>query len=280
MKAAIFVNPTKEGASNAVGIVIPILDSHGCDHCVITSPNELYGRFPSGCDFAVILGGDGTVLMAAPWASRTATPVIGVDFGRLGYINELEPCEIPLIAKYFDNEYETDERMMLDISVKRKDKVIFSTTVLNEAVVGRGALTKLVDLELYCGGEKAATYRADGIIVATPTGSTAYSMSAGGPIIDPALSLITVSAVCPHGFTGSSSLVFSPESPLSVKPSSKYKSDLYLTADGSTNFCLYGGDTVEIAKSQTTLKMIRFKHNSFYRTLTKKFNEKINGELL
>ena len=280
MKAVIFVNPTKEGAENAVEGVIRTLESNNCDYFVIKNPGELYEKCPTGCDFAVILGGDGTVLASADWASRTGTPVIGVDFGRLGYMNELEPDEIPLISRFFTGEYETDERMMLDVSVKRENREVFSSTVLNEAVIGRGAVTKLVDLELYCGSEKVASYRADGIIVATPTGSTAYSMSAGGPIVDPGLSLITVSAVCPHGFTGSSSLVFSPDSPLSVKPSSKYKSDLYLTADGSTNFCLLGGDRVDMSESATTLKLIRFKHNSFFHTLTKKFNEKINGELI
>ena len=279
MKAAIFVNPTKEGVENAVPEVKNIIDSVGCFSTVIYDQNELYEKYPEGCDVEIILGGDGTVLASADWASRTGTPVIGVDFGRLGYMNELEPREIKLISKFFKGEYEIDERMMLDVSVNRGGQNIFSTTVLNEVVIGRGAVTKLVDLELYCSGEKAASYRADGIIIATPTGSTAYSMSAGGPIIDPKLSLITVSAVCPHGFNGSSSLVFSPESPLSVMASSKYMSDFYLTADGRTNFELCRDDTVNIVRSDTTMKIIRFKHNSFYQTLRKKFNEKINGEL-
>lgn len=274
MKAVVFVNPTKEGAEAAALSVERLLSSEKCEVFTIHEPDELYVKCPEGCDFAVILGGDGTVLASADWASRTGTPVVGVDFGRVGYMNELSPKEIPLISRFFTGEYENDERMMLDVSVKRKGNVIFYTTVLNEAVIGRGTLTKLVDLELYCGGEKAASYRADGIIVATPTGSTAYSMSAGGPIVDPSLSLITVSAVCPHGFSGSSSLVFSPSSPLSVKASSKYKSELYLTADGRANFELCPGDTVDITKSATTLKIIRFKHNSFYQTLTKKFNER------
>ncbi len=274
MKALIFINPTKQGAEECLAEVKRIFDSHACEYGVAYGAAEAFAVCPDGCDLCAVLGGDGTMLAAAGWASRTATPLIGVDLGRLGYMSELGLNELELLNGAFTGDAYTESRMMLDAAVfdRREERARY--TVLNEIVVSRGAVTRLVDLELFCSGEKVGSYRADGLIVSTPTGSTAYSMSAGGPIIDPTLELMTASAVCPHGLSFSGSMVFSPESELEITVSSKYNGDIFLTADGRESTELRSEDTVRVCRSRSVTKLLRLRKNSFYKILAEKFKEK------
>jgi NAD+ kinase len=274
MKALIFVNPTKQGAEECLASVKRILERNNCACDVAYGAADASARLPEGCDFCAVLGGDGTMLAAAGWASRTGTPLLGVDLGRLGYMSEISIDELDLLSNVFSGEAYTEDRMMLDASVLRGGEERARYTVLNEIVVSRGAVTRLIDLELSCSGEKVGSYRADGLIVSTPTGSTAYSMSAGGPIIDPSLELMTASAVCPHGISFSGSMVFSPDSVLEISVSSKYHGDIFLTADGRESTELFYEDSVRVSRSNSVTKLLRLRSNSFYKILAQKFKEK------
>ena len=274
MQTLVFANAAKPGVGRYLEEVKAILSSRGCACTAVYDPAGAFAAYPNGCDLCVVLGGDGTMLAAAGWASRTGTPVVGINLGRLGYMSELEPEDIPLLSRVVGSDLPAENRMMLTAEVYREGCLLASYTALNEIVVSRGTVTRLIDLELRCRGENVGSYRADGIIISTPTGSTAYAMSAGGPIIDPSLELITVSAVCPHGSTFSGSMVFSPSSELEISVSSKYNGDIYITADGRESAELFYEDTVRVKRADTVFRLIHPKQNSFYKTLSKKIKEK------
>ncbi len=274
MKAVIFPNRNKTGIDEALSALTAMLQNYKCEIYIAESVAAAFKAAPSGGDIGLVLGGDGTMLSAAEWGSVTGTPLMGINLGTLGYMHELEAGEIGLLAQFFDGAYIIENRMMLSAQVTRDGKTVFSCEALNEIVVCRGVITKLIDLELSCGCAKAGAYRADGIIVATPTGSTAYSMSAGGPIVDPSLELITTCAVCPHGMCGSNSLVFSPNAVLGIRVSSKYNGDIYLTADGRNRTEIFYNDEVRITRSNMTTKLIKLKEHTFCEALFRKFNER------
>ena len=274
MKALIFVNRTEAGSEECLKRVTGLFESYGCAYGAAGSVSEAFALYPHGCDLCTVLGGDGTMLAAAGWASRTGTPLIGIDLGRLGYMSELGIDEIEKLNAVFEGRAFTEERMMLDAEVVRGGAVRARSTALNEIAVTRGKVTRLIDLELRCDGEPVGSYRADGLIVATPTGSTAYSMSAGGPIVDPSLELMTASAVCPHGLSFSGSMVFAPGSTLDISVSSKYNGDIYLTADGRESVELFSEDTVRVRRSGSVTWLMKIGKNSFYKTLANKFKEK------
>ncbi|MFA6730837.1 MAG: NAD(+)/NADH kinase [Eubacteriales bacterium] len=274
MKAVVFPNFNKPRTKSSLKTLEGVLAAYGCDYAAAKDAKEAFELFPGGADLAVILGGDGTMLTAADWASVTDTPIIGVNLGTLGYMHELEPNEIDKISRFFTGEYTVEERMMLRAEVLRDGESVFTCEALNEIVVCRGVITKLIDLDLLCDGAKAFSYRADGIIISSPTGSTAYFMSAGGPIIDPKLRLIATCAVCPHGFYGSNSMIFSPDSLLNIKVSSKYNGDIYLTADGRKRLEVFYNDVVAINKSKLATKLIRLSGRAFCEKHFTKFNER------
>ena len=162
---------------------------------------------------------------------------------------------------------------MLEAKVFRAgDNEVFNGLALNEILVSKGTVARMLNITLDCDGTRVAAYRADGLIVSTPTGSTAYSMSAGGPIVDPRLNSLVACPVCPHAFASARAILFSPEALLTVTASSSHGGDMYLTCDGKTSFRLHGGDRVVLSRSPFALRMIRLKDNKFYETLFNKFN--------
>ncbi|MBR2370695.1 MAG: NAD(+)/NADH kinase [Clostridia bacterium] len=227
----------------------------------------------SEADVIVVLGGDGTILESARRAAPHGTPIIGINLGRLGYMAELDMTELDLLPKLFSGEYNLEKRSMLSVSIiGSTGKIRFNSYALNEAVISNGSIARIVDLELYEEDTFLNSYRADGLIIATPTGSTAYSMSAGGPIIDPALACFCVTPICSH-FSSSRPVLFSNRSVLCVKNVCKREKSLYLTLDGKSNSEIYYGDFVKITRSDLTTKLIRIKKQMFYKTLRQKMNE-------
>ena len=226
----------------------------------------------SEAEFVIVLGGDGAMLDAARRAALVGTPLIGINMGRVGYMAELEPDEIGLLSEVFKGNYRIDERSMLQASVIAKSgQKKFSEFALNEATVTNGAAARIVDLQLSDGDELIHTYRADGLVIATPTGSTAYSLSAGGPIVDPKLSCFCVTPICPHSLS-SRPLVFPDTAKLLVKNICIREKVLHLTLDGRATYDLYYGDSVSIVRSPLTVKLIRIKEQSFYSKIrTNKF---------
>lgn len=230
--------------------------------------DELYKE----SDIVIVFGGDGTVLGAAKKAAETGAKILGVNFGHVGYITELEESEIDMLRRLSTGDYYIDERMMLDVSVGKNGRKLFFARAFNEAAITRGIVSRLADFTVSCDGSLVNRYRADGLIVCTPTGSTAYSMAAGGPVIDPSLEVISVTPVCSHSLDSARTLVFGPKSVIKVTvPSAKYAESM-VTVDGRTFFRINDGDlAITITRSESKIKLIRFKNSSFGNTLYQKF---------
>ncbi len=220
-------------------------------------------------DAIIALGGDGTMLRASWLAYEKNTPILSVNFGTLGYMSGLEKSELNLLSK-LKGDFEIEKRMLISITVVRNGKVIAATTALNEAVVSRPTGGGIAQIQLKCDGSKVFDYRADGIIIATPTGSSAYAMSAGGPIIDTKLDAICVCPICPH-ILGVRAMVFSPNSVLEAVDCNREGGNLLL-ADGGTVCQLENGDIVRVEKAKKSLELIKIKKDAFYETLYKKMS--------
>ena len=223
------------------------------------------------CDLFIVLGGDGTMLKTASKAAAYNIPVIGINLGRIGFMCEIEAGEIELLDNLFTGGYEIKSRMMLCVDIVKNGQITHAGTALNDAVVTNGTVAKLIETEVICDGIKITNYRADGVIVATPTGSTAYSMSAGGPIIDPDVECFCVTPICPHSLIDRP-LIFSHGSVLEIVDKNT-NSDVYLTIDGQTNIKLEKNDIVKIKKSNFAAKLITIKKHGFYDVVRKKISE-------
>lgn len=235
---------------------------------VYLSIEELYDK----ADAVIVLGGDGSLLDAARRASRKGKPLLGINMGRIGFMSELEITELDKLKYLFTGEYELDTRAMMHVCVKTSTGGTRAEAfALNDAVISNGSVARIIDLELYEGGELVTAYRADGVIVATPTGSTAYSMSAGGPIIDPSLGCFCVTPICSHALTARP-VVFRDGVSLEIKNVCQREKMLYLTIDGRVNFEIYRGDSVVMSKSPIKASFIRFEKSGFYNRLKKKMN--------
>ncbi len=269
-KLIIFLNKKKPESKNLASAILPILEK-GFACTVTDNTDEAAALISAGADAAICLGGDGTILSVASAAAESDTPILGINLGHLGYMSELEANEISMLENLCDGNYGIEKRFMLSAKLIHGDGTAEEYGALNEILVCRGAVSKMIRLALRCNGTDVAAYRADGLIVSTPTGSTAYALSAGGPIIDPALSLISVCPICPHTFAGARPLVFSPDSGLEITVSSLYNGDIYLTADGKASRSVNYDDVITVTGSERSVRFIKLKSNAFYQTLYKKF---------
>ena len=253
-------------ADKDINIFLSEVYQQKINNCVLKyiSEDDLY----KSCDLMVALGGDGTMLRIAAKASRLNKPVIGVNLGRIGFMNEIELYELDLFGKLFSGDYIVENRMMIDVEIIKDTGVMPAGSALNDAVITNGGLAKLIELDLFCDNVKITHYRADGVIIATPTGSTAYSMSAGGPIIDPNISCLCVTPVCPHSLINRP-VIFSHDSVLEVRSRT---SGVYLNIDG-INFKLEEKDIVRVKKSQFTAKLISVKRHGFFDVIREKILE-------
>ncbi len=233
-------------------------------------------------DICIVFGGDGTILKIAKKASMGGAYIIGLNMGRVGYLAELEVSEInllePVLKADTADEIENienihiDKRMMIKCEILRKDNVIFSAPALNEVVISKGAVSRMAGLNLRCNGKNIVSYRADGIVISTPTGSTAYCMSAGGPIIDPALDCICAVPVCPYMCLNNGPVVFSDKSTIEVEFKADKLNEAFCTVDGKSTKSIYDGDIIRITKAPTFTKLIRFKDVDFYSRLNEKMS--------
>jgi NAD+ kinase len=232
--------------------------------------SELY----KSCDTVLCIGGDGTIIRCAKEAARYEKPVLGINVGRLGFVAGLEANELGRLSDLIHGEYTTEERMMLEVSLE-ENGYIKRYYALNDAVVARGTLSRILDLRVLLNESNVCDYRADGLIVATPTGSTAYSLSAGGPVIDPRMRCILLSPICPHSlFTRP--VVFGEDSELAVMPLSELGAEeSYLTIDGVISVPLktYSG-CIRIRKAEISAKIIKLKDLNFYEVVNMKLAER------
>jgi len=225
-----------------------------------------------GADLLVCFGGDGTILHAARDATRCGVPILGVNMGSVGFMAELERGELPLLAPLAQGMYTVEDRMMLDIQVLRGNKVIHGDSALNDAVISKGSMARVAEMEVLADCVKVTTITGDGVIVATPTGSTAYSMSAGGPIVEPTSSCILITPVCAHQLTARA-MVLAPERIVTVRLPRGNRKYLYLSIDGGKAVRLTGGDRVEIRRSGRPTQLVRLADRSFYQVI----NQKLGG---
>lgn len=221
-------------------------------------------------DAVIVMGGDGTILETARHAAGADVPVLGMNLGRLGYLAELETNELDKLDDIVRGNYTIDERSMLKVLINSEKKgEIYCGYALNDAVISNAP--KLIDLELFDKGAPITSFRADGLIISTPTGSTAYSMSAGGAVVDPRLKCFCITPICPHSFT-SKPLIFPDSAEIEVVNCTRREKRVCLTLDGRQFFDVYYGDTVKVSKAPFAAKLIRVKPESFYKTLRNKLN--------
>ncbi|RLA87760.1 MAG: NAD(+) kinase [Deltaproteobacteria bacterium] len=224
---------------------------------------------PSRVQMIVVLGGDGTLLSVARLVGNSGVPVLGVNLGSLGFLTEIALPELfPAIEKVLNGDFRIEKRMSLVAKVIREGKDIGEYLVLNDVVINKGALARIIDLETYIDENYLTTYKADGLIISTPTGSTAYCLSAGGPIVYPTLSSVVLIPICPHTLTNRP-LILPPEVTIKVILKSE-REEVFITLDGQWGFNLLINDIVEIKRAERTLRLIKSPHRSYFEVLRTK----------
>ena len=201
-------------------------------------------------DLLLCFGGDGTILHAAKDANAHGIPILGVNLGSVGFMAELEQGELEKLARLPERKYTIEHRMMLDVSVRRGREVLFRDVALNDAVITKGAVARVIDLTVRGDGVPIYSFSGDGVILATPTGSTAYSMSSGGPIVEPTAENILVTPICAHSLQAKP-LVMGRDRVVSVRMGKLSRKTAYLSVDGGRAFKLCGGDLVEVRRSRS-----------------------------
>lgn len=235
-----------------------------CNVVDFAADRELY----TAPDAMVVLGGDGTIIKAARQCMAGKIPLVGVNLGRIGYMAELEPHELHLLERLCGGDYTVESRMMIEAMLGGKR--LFA---LNEVVLGGESVFRIVEIELYCDGNLVNCYRADGLIASTPTGSTAYSMSAGGAVVDPRMEALLITPICSHSLSATP-LVFSAESELKIKNVTMREEKLYLNADGCETYPLMYGETVTVRRCKESVGFIRLKEGGFYEALRHKMADR------
>ncbi|GAB4117385.1 MAG: NAD(+)/NADH kinase [Candidatus Caldatribacteriota bacterium] len=220
-------------------------------------------------DLVLSLGGDGTLLRTARIATLKDLPILGINLGGLGFLTQvrLEELEQSLI-KLYQGEYGLQKRMMLDCVIKRKDKKIKKFIALNDVVIGKGAYARIISLATYVHNDYVITYSADGLVISTSTGSTAYSLSAGGPIVHPSIDSIILTPICPHTLSARP-LIINKNDEVKVILETE-EEEVMVTVDGQEGFIIEAQDEVWIKKSSHQAKLITFKESNFYTVLREK----------
>ncbi|MBQ8250169.1 MAG: NAD(+)/NADH kinase [Clostridia bacterium] len=256
---AILILP--ESLENAV---VSAMGDYVRERVRFVSEDELY----TAPDVLIVLGGDGSILKAARRCAGGDAAILGINLGRIGYMAELEIDELSLLDRIAEGDYRVEKRMMLEATIGGE-----RLYALNEAVLGGASIFRIVEIELYCDGNLVNRYRADGLIASTPTGSTAYSMSAGGAVVDPRMDAMIVTPICSHSLSATP-LVFSAESELIMENVTEREEQLYLNVDGCEMRTLAYGETVTLRKGDKNVNFIRLKDGGFYQVLRHKMADK------
>ena len=222
-----------------------------------------------GADMLIAFGGDGTILHLSKTAAHRDIPILGINLGSLGFMAELEQKELGKLTNLCEGKYTVESRMMLDVCVRRENRVIYSGLALNEALIARGNVSRVIRLHIFTENGKLVDVAGDGVVVASPTGSTAYSLSAGGPVVEPTARNFVVSPICAHS-VHANSYVLAPERTTTVQTEATGYKPVVLSVDGGRAFSLRHGDAVEITRSRYDTKLVRLENRSFCEILQRK----------
>lgn len=282
-------NPYRDKGLTAAKAAEEILRSAGLSavYCLPFKPEGGEGQFSVPCrplqqelrrsDLVIAFGGDGTILHLARAASMRGIPVLGVNLGSLGFMSDLELSELALLKNLAAGRYRKEKRMMLDVSVLREGRTVYTGGALNDAVVTKGAMARVVRLQVTAGEDQLGIFSGDGVVVATPTGSTGYSLSAGGPIVEPTAQNFVISPICAHTVF-SKSFVLSAAGTVTVTPAEQNRKQVYLSVDGGKAFALRQGDKIRICRSRYETELLRLTDKSIYEILRTKMTGGIGHE--
>ena len=221
-------------------------------------------------DLVVVLGGDGTLIAAARLTGERQVPILAVNLGSLGFLTEITLNELyPAVERCLNGDYEVSERMMLLASVERLGEGVERHRVLNDVVINKGALARIIDMETSVNGRYLTTFKADGLIISTPTGSTGYSLSANGPIIHPELECISITPICPHTLTNRP-LVMAADVNIAIKLDAAPDEAVFLTLDGQVGVKLMSGDLVQIWKAKHVTRLVQSRSKDYFEVLRTK----------
>ena len=223
-----------------------------------------------GASLTICFGGDGTILHMAKSSTRFDIPILAVNIGTMGFMAELESNELGMLKKLADQNYTVDKRMMLDVTVLRDRNIIFHELCLNDISITKGAVARIIHVAVKCDGVQAMECGGDGVIIATPTGSTAYNLSAGGPIVEPEAHSILITPICAHNIV-SRCIVASDKRVITAHLTHNARRNAFLSVDGGKAVKLNMGDVVTIKKSALSTKLVRLKDRSFYDVINMKF---------
>lgn len=221
-------------------------------------------------DMLICFGGDGTLLHASKIATRYHVPILGVNMGTMGFMAELEASELPLLSNLVTGDYRIEKRMMLRVTVHNEGRQLFDEQALNDAAITKGAVAREIQMAVECDGVEAVNCSGDGVVICTPTGSTAYSMSAGGPIVEPCAHNIIITPICAHSFQAKG-IVTAPWRTITVRVGKLGRRNAFLSVDGGRAFRLSVGDVITVRKSEQETRLVRLKDTSFYEILNNKF---------
>ena len=225
-----------------------------------------------GCILVITLGGDGTVLKCARIFSRDSIPILAVNFGEIGFITEVEKCEWKeAVGDFLDGIYDIKAHLMLNVKVFRDNKLVFEKTGLNDGVISAGNIAKIVKLVVYVDNTEIGEYRADGIIISTATGSTAYSAAAGGPLLYPDMDALLLTPICPYSLS-SRAIVFPADKDITVEVKREQRANLYLTVDGQEVFPVEKGDIIKYRKGDYRTLILKSRENHFFKKVKTKLN--------
>lgn len=287
-RIGLVLNTDKQKSFELAGRVLAWLSEHGVDYLLEESAATgmqgdhsgiSYREMREQVDLVILFGGDGTFLHTARHFTGSKIPLLGINLGRLGFLTEIETGKVEeTLERLVKGEYQVEKRLVLKTEIERDSAQNAGGTAkslaVNDVVVNRGASAHMIRVKLFINEEIVNSYRADGIIISTPTGSTAYSLSAGGPIINPRVRAILITPICPHTLHVRP-MVISEEESLQVVVSGDKDDRMKLTADGNFNYDLYDGDCIRVAAAAEGIHLVKFPERTFYSIL----HEKMSGGL-
>lgn len=283
MKIAVIPNLSKKNADVYTSKVIKKIFSLNAEVLMLSDKQKFFndrkikyysniGNLIFNCDIVITIGGDGTIIHKAKHAARFSKPILGINLGKIGFVAGLEPTEIDKLEQLIKGKYTVEKRMMLSVNVK-KGETTRKFYALNDVVITKGLYSGLVNLNVTLNNDEITKYVADGIILATPTGSTAYSLSAGGPVIEPSMKCILLTPICQHSMF-SRPVIFGENSKINITAKTREKDESVLSIDGGRPIIISDRDLVSVEAAKMTVSLIKLKNQNFYKVLNSKLSER------